>query len=118
MNPFGDHRATIAAKLVAAGVTVATIDPAASPPFVLIGAVTLDHAEGVGGWGGSVAVTIAVPPPGDLEALTALEELLTAVYGTLGFAPARTAQYQGGAGATSLPAYQLTYPAIIPNPNC
>jgi hypothetical protein len=118
VNPFGDHRTTMLGKLTAAGIDTATMNPAAAPPFVLVGAITTSAAEGIGAWASTVPVTIAVPPPGDLDALAALEELLTAVYGALGFAPARPASYTSGAATTSLPAYQLTYPASIPNPDC
>lgn len=117
MNPFTDHRDQVVARLQAAGVTTATTDPAARAPFVLVGLITTTAAEGIGGWAASFPVTIAVPPPGDHGAGLALEEGLTAVYATLGFAPARPQTYSADRDAP-LPAYQLTYPASIPNPAC
>jgi hypothetical protein len=117
VNVFGDHRSMMVSKLLANGVDVATGDPAARPPFVLVGLVTTTAAEGIGAWAATVPVTIAVPPPGDAVAADALEELLEAVYVALGFAPARPLTYNPD-GQTGLPAYQVAYPASIPNPNC
>lgn len=117
MSVFGDARATIAGKLTAAGLAGVTTDPAALPPFVLVDLVTLDRAVGVGAWGGSVPVKIVVPPPGDAAAGEALETALEVVVATLGFAPAVPGVYRG-AGDRELPAYTLTYPVDIPNPNC
>lgn len=118
MSAFGDYRADLVAKLVAAGIT-ATGDPAARPPFVLVGLVTTTAAEGIGSWAATIPVTVAVPPPGDAAAGAALEQMTEAVYGVLGFAPARPTTYSpGGDRDTALPCYQLTYPASIPNPAC
>jgi hypothetical protein len=118
MNPVGDYRSAIAAQLTAAGVEHVTTEPVAVAPFVLVGAWTGTAAQGRGGWAGSLAVTIAVPPPGNADALEALETALAAVYAALGFAPARPGPYTAGDGAAAVPAYHLTYPATIPNPNC
>ena len=117
MNGFTDHRQMMVGKLVAAGIDVATTEPAAAPPFVLVGLVTTTAAEGLGSWAATIPVTIAVPPPGDASAGTALEELLEQVYGALGFGPARPTIY-GADRDAPLPAYQITYPASIPNPAC
>ena len=119
MSAFGDYRADLVGKLRAAGVDVATGDPAARPPLVLVGLVTTTAAEGIGSWAATVPVTVAVPAPGDANAGAALEQLVQDVYAALGFAPARPTTYSpGGDRDTQLPAYQLTYPASIPNPDC
>lgn len=117
MSVFGDHRATMVGKLTAAGIDVATADPAHGAPFVLVGLVTTTAAEGIGAWAATIPVTIAVPPPGDAAAGAALEDLLERVYGALGFGPARPMTYSADRDSP-LPAYQITYPASIPNPAC
>jgi hypothetical protein len=117
MNPFGDHRADVAGKLTAAGVEHVTTDPAARPPFVLVGLITTTAAEGIGAWAATFPVTVAVPPPGDAVAAAAMETTVAAVYAAIGFAPARPITYSATPDAP-LPAYQLTYPASIPNPAC
>lgn len=117
MNGFTEHRRTMVDKLVANGVGIATTEPAAAPPFVLVGLVTTTATEGIGAWAATIPVTIAVPPPGDAAAGAALEELLEQVYAVLGFGPARPTIY-GADRDAPLPAYQITYPASIPNPAC
>lgn len=116
-NPFTDHRADVVGKLTAAGVENVTADPAARPPFVLVGLITTTAAEGIGAWAATFPVTIAVPPPGDAAAAAAMEDTLAAVYAAIGFGPARPTTYSPDP-AQSLPAYQITYPASIPNPAC
>lgn len=119
MTAVNDYRDGLVARLVAAGIVTATADPAARPPFVLVGMVTTTAAEGIGGWAATVPVTIAVPAPGDDAAGRALGDALVDVYAALGFAPARPITYSpGGDRDTALPAYALTYPASIPNPAC
>lgn len=117
MNPFGDHRADVAGKLVAAGVENVTTDPAARPPFVLVGLITTNAAEGIGAWAATFPVTVVVPPPGDAAAATSMETTVAAVYAALGFGPARPTIYSATPDAP-LPAYQITYQASIPNPAC
>ena len=117
MSAFTDARATIAGKLTAAGVPGVTVDPAALAPFVLVDLVTVNRSVGIGAWGASVPVKIVVPPPGNAEAAAALEATLETVLRTLGYAPAVPGVYRG-AGDTEHPAYTLTYPVDISNPDC
>lgn len=125
MNGFTALRDELLGKLTAAAITVAdtpvtiTTDPAANvPPFVLVGLITTAAADGLRAWKGTLPVTIAVPPPGDAVAAATLEDLLEDVYLAIGFAPARPGPYSAGENTTTLPAYVLTYPVSIPNPNC
>lgn len=114
MSAFSDLRADYAGKLTAAGLTNVTVDPAALAPFVLVDAVTVSGASGIGAWAASLPVRIVVPPPGDAMALAALEDTLETVLVTLGAAPAVPDTY----GPNDLPAYIVTYPVQVPNPNC
>jgi hypothetical protein len=117
VSAFGDTRESIAGKLRAAGVEGVTTDPAALAPFVLVDLITVDRPAGVGAWGASVPVKIVVPPPGDAAAAAALETALELVLRTLGYAPAIPGVYRG-AGTTEQPAYTLTYPIDVSNPDC
>jgi hypothetical protein len=117
VSSFGDVRADMAAKLAAAGLAGVTLDPAALAPFVLVDLATVDTAEGVGAWGATVPVKIVVPPPGDADAVAALEAGLEVVLVTLGFARAVPGRYTTGDGK-ELPSYTCTYAVHIPNPNC
>jgi hypothetical protein len=116
MNTFGQTRADYAGKLTAAGLAGVTLDPAALPPFVLVDLVTVDRVVGVGAWGASLPVKIVVPPPGDAAAADALETALETVLRTLGFAPASPTLYRGA--DKECPAYVVTYPVDVPNPDC
>lgn len=117
MSTFADVRAEMVGKLAAAGLP-ATADPAANVPCVLVGLATVDTAAGIGGWGATIPVRILVPPPGDLAAGTALEDMLTVVLVTLGFARAIPTTYRMSTAGVEVPCYELTYPREIPNPNC
>jgi hypothetical protein len=116
MTVFGELRETYRAKLAAAfgdGTNVTT-DPGALVPYVLVDAVTVVGSAGVGGWTGRLPIRCVVPAPGDAVALAALETMLETVLVTLGGAPATPET----SGPTDLPAYVVTYPVEIPNPNC
>lgn len=114
MSVFSDVRDDIAGKLTAAGVPDVTTDAAANVPFVLVDVITVDGAAGYGGWTGKLPIHIAVPPPGDATATAALEDRLELVLRTLGGAPA----VPGVIGPTNQPAYTVTIPVDIPNPDC
>lgn len=114
MSVFADLRAEWVAKLAAAGVE-ATRDPNANVPMVLVQPVTVTGTEGIGAWTGELVVSIVVPPPGDAAAVTALEDRLEAVLVTY---PSPTSAVPGTYGPGELPAYTVTYPVTIPNPNC
>ena len=113
MSVFQDVRAELVGKLVAAGVA-ATDDPRATPPMVLIGVPVVTAAQGVGGWAGQFPVWIVSPPPDDRAGLVWRLATLEACYRTLGFAPAAIDRW----GDRDAPAYQLTYPRTVPNPDC
>lgn len=115
MTVFGDLRAGMVAELVAAGVGDVTLNPNANVPFVLVQPVTVTGTEGVGAWSGELVVSIVVPPPGDAVAGDALEERLQAVLTTF---PAVISAVPGTYGPNELPAYTVTYPVTVPNPNC
>lgn len=119
MSALGDWRADLAAKLVAAGLP-ATLDPAASPPFVLVAPGDWIAASGVGAWSCSVPVVVATPPPGDAGQLAWLEDTAEAVYAVAGFPTggAFHGTYAPNDQAPALPAYTLTYLPDVPNPAC
>ena len=115
MNVFGDLRADYAGKLAAAGLTNVTTDPNALVPFVLVDAISgPGTGAGVGGWQGNLPIRIVAAPPGDGPTLAGLEEQLQVVLVTLGAAPFSADTY----GPKELPAYTVTYPVTVPNPNC
>ena len=116
MTVFGELRETYRAKLAAAFAdgTVVTTDPGALAPYVLVDAVTVTGTAGVGTWNATLPVRCVVPGPGDANALAALEELVETVLVTCGGAPAVPESY----GPTDLPAYVVTYPVLLANPNC
>lgn len=113
MNAFGDVRAELAAKLVAAGAP-ATTDPRASPPAVIIEPARVDAASGIGAWSCVIPVVIYSPPPGDAASLAWLETELQRCLVTLGFA---RADYTTG-GLKDVPLYRLEYVLDVPNPTC
>ena len=117
-SPFEQVRVDLAGKLQAAGLDVATIDPGAGVPFVLVGLIALTPpSSGVGAWAGRVPVSIVAAPPGNLAAGRWLEQTLTTVLATLGWAPATPTRYQLD-DTHDAPAYELTYPVDVPNPDC
>lgn len=114
MSTFHDVRAEVAGKLTAAGVPDVTLDPAANVPYVLVDAITVTGSAGYGGWTGTLPVRIVVPPPGNAAALAALEDRLELVLVALGGIPSDP----GVIGPTEAPAYTVSVPVDIPNPNC
>ena len=116
MTAIGDVRETYRGKLAAAFTdgTLVTTDPGALAPYVLVDAVTVVGAAGVGGWAGTLPIRCVVPGPGDADALAALEAMVETVLRTCGGAPAVPDTH----GPTDLPAYVITYPIDIPNPDC
>lgn len=115
MSGFADLAAELVGKLTAAGLP-ATDDPAALPPFVLVDLFTVDRAVGLGAWGVSVPIKIVNTPPGNVVCRRWLEDSLQTVLTTLGYAPAIATTYRHG--DRDCPAYSLTYPLEVPNPNC
>lgn len=116
MNVFDAARADLAGKLDTGAPFPVTLDPAANVPMILVDLVTVAGAAGVGGWKASIAVRVIVPPPGDAGALSALGDGLEWVLRTLGGAPAAAGVLP--VGAANCPAYTVTYPVDIPNPDC
>jgi hypothetical protein len=115
MSGFADVRAEIAGKLAAAEV-VATLDPRAQVPCVLVDLPRVTGSQGIGGWTVEVPIMILAPPPGDADAATwmldELEPVMTVYPGAL--ADPRTVNHAGG----DCPAYVVTVTATVPNPNC
>lgn len=121
VSVFDAARQVLADKLnAAAGAAFATLDPAAVPPFVLVGLVDAPDpagGRGIGAWPCQIPVYIAVPPPGDADAAAAMGDRLEVVWRTLGAAPTVAGIYTAP-GGTDLPAYTVTYPVDVPNPDC
>jgi hypothetical protein len=117
VSAFGDLRAEIAGKLIAAGVA-ATTDPAANPPFVLVGPANprTSPNAGVGAWSVIVPISIATPPPSDAATLAWREDQLEAVLIALGPIDGDDGTYTFI--GKDLPAYRLEYRTEAPNPNC
>ena len=116
MNVFDTARGELAAKLDTGAPFTVTTDPAGNPPMILVDLVTVAGAAGVGGWSATIPVRVIVPPPGDAGAAAALGDGLEWVLRTLGGAPANPTVL--AVGAANCPAYTITYPADIPNPDC
>lgn len=122
MSVFEDMRTAYRDRLDAAnGTGFATLDPAALPPFVLVGLIDApDPASGRGGigsWRCRLPVVVAVPPPGDAAGVAAMGDALEQVWRTLGAAPTEAGPYTAP-GRAELPAYTVTYPVDVPNPDC
>jgi hypothetical protein len=117
VSAFSDVRGEWAGKLAAAGALGVTLDPTALPPFTLVDLVTVTGASGVGGWAAQLPVRVVVAPPGDANAAAQLEDGLQIVLTTLGAAPAFPGTVTA-AGGKDCPAYTVTYPVDVPNPNC
>ena len=115
MSNLQAHRVTLAGKLYAAGLP-AQLDPRAVPPFVLVDAPTVNGGIGIGGWSVEYPVRVVAPPPGNAEALVWLLEQTELILRTLGPAAADPGTYD--ADGKACPAYTLTYPADVPNPDC
>lgn len=113
MSVFQDVRLELVDKLRAAGVE-ATANPAVTPPCVLIGVPVVTAAQGVGGWAGEFPVWIISPPPDSAQGLAWRLDQLEACYRSIGFAPA----YVDSWGDRDAPAYLLTYPRTVTNPDC
>lgn len=115
MSVFDDVRTLYRDKLAAAGLGDVTTDPAANVPFVLVDAITITGTQGVGAWTATLPIRIVVGPPGDAAALAALQDRLQVVLTTF---PAPTSAVPETFGPRDLPAYTVTYPVTVPNPNC
>jgi hypothetical protein len=113
VGAIADERATIAGKLTAAGMTI-TLDPGAVAPFVLVGQPVGVSASGVGAWQITYPIIVASTPPGDAASLAWRLEQVETIVLTLGWAPFAPGIY----GPKDLPAYTLTYPRTVTNPNC
>lgn len=118
VSNLNDERAVIAGKLTAAGVSPVTLDPASSAPFVLVGPPRSDGAAvGIGGWAVRYPVVVAAAPPGDLAALAWQLDQLELVLRTLGPSDDWAPGTYDPAGK-ALPAYTITYPRDVANPDC
>jgi hypothetical protein len=112
------ERETIAGKLAAAGVSSVTLDPAMSAPFVLVGPPRSNGAgAGIGGWAVRYPVIVAATPPGDAAALAWQLDQVELILRTLGPSDDWTPGTYDPAGK-NLPAYTITYPRDVPNPDC
>jgi hypothetical protein len=116
VSVFHDARVELAGKLTAAGIERVTLDPTASPPFVLVGPHTGDGSVGVGGWSITVPITVAVPPPADAPAYVFLADVVEAICRTIGWIDHRPTTYT--LGTTELPAYELPVALDVTNPDC
>lgn len=115
MGALNDTRATIAAKLTAAGIP-ATLDPRQPPPCVLIDLPQIVTTAGIGGWGCEIDVVALAVPPGGVEAAAWLLDTAEMVLRTLGPALGGPGRYDPA--GKDLPAFTLTYPTDVPNPDC
>jgi len=117
-SAMGTARAGMAAAITAAG-EPATLNPVGNPPMILVDAGTWESASGVGAWDVSIPVRCIVPPPGDADALGALEAMVEHVLSALGWAVAEPASWAPSpATPHPMPCYTLTYRRQIPNPDC
>jgi hypothetical protein len=113
MGAIGDERDLLAGKLTAAGLTV-TLDPAAVPPFVLIGQPVGIAPSGVGAWRVAYPIIVASPPPGNGDSLAWRLEQVETILLTLGWAPFTPGTY----GPKDYPSYTMELARDVTNPNC
>lgn len=116
MSAFHDVRVDLAGKLAAAGVDTVTLDPRQPPPCVLVDAPTVRGGAGVGGWTCDYPVVVLAVPPGGADTLTWLLDQVELILRTLGPAAATPGRYDPA--GKDLPAYTVTYPRDVPNPDC
>lgn len=115
MNAFDQVRADLAAALTAAGVDRVTLTRTETPPFVYVGMPTGPGIPiGLGAWRAEYPITAVTWPPGDGTAATWLLDQVQATLTVLGLAAFRPVSW----GDDQWPAYLLTYPRDVPNPNC
>lgn len=117
MTSLGAARAEMAAAITAAG-QPGTTDPTAQTPLVLVDAGMYTAASGVGAWNVTVPVRCVVPGPGNADALAALEAMVEAVLGVLGWAAAEPGTWAPAPNVAAMPCYTLAYSRLIPNPAC
>ena len=117
VTAMGDERAAMAAALTTSGAP-GTINPVDLPPMVLVDAGRWETSAGVGGWDVVIPVRCVVPPPGDADALAALESMVEDVLAVLGWAAAEPGTWAPASTVTPVPCYTLTYRRQIPNPTC
>jgi hypothetical protein len=116
VNAFTDARTELAGKLAAAGVTV-SIDPRAVPPYVLVDVPTITAGQGRGGWSATIPIRVVAAPPGTAAALEWLLDQTELVLRTLLTARDAVPGTVDAAGK-DCPAYTITVPVQIPNPDC
>ena len=108
-------RAQLAAVLVDAGVDRVTLVRTETAPFVFVGMPTGNGQNiGIGAWRAEYPVTAVALPPGESNSSAWLLEQVELILRTLGLAPFKPTSW----GADELPAYVLTYPRDVPNPDC
>lgn len=116
MNVFDDARAELAGKLAAAGVPAST-DPRAVPPYVLVDVPTITGGQGRAGWSATIPVRIVAAPPGTASALSWMLDQLETVLRTVRSATVADPGTVDAAGK-DCPAYTVTVPVSIANPDC
>lgn len=115
MSAFGDVRAELVGKLVAAGVP-ASGDPARQAPCVLVDACLVTGTAGIGAWTVTTPVVILATPPLDAKGLAWMEEQLEAVLLALG--PGRALYRTYNLAGKDLPAYVVEIAGEAANPTC
>lgn len=112
-------RAQLAAVLVAAGVDAVTLVRTEVAPFVFVGLPTgTGQNIGIGAWRCEYPITAVGIGPGDSDAAAWLLTQVELILRTLGLAVFRPTSWSTGPDGPDLPAYQLTYPRDVPNPDC
>ena len=114
VSNLADTRQAIADQLAAAGVDRVTLTRTETAPFVFVGLPVGLSAVGIGAWHCEYPITAVYLSPGDVNAATWALEQVEKIVGALGFAVFRPTSW----GDDQWPAYLLTYPRDVPNPNC
>jgi hypothetical protein len=99
-------RVDLAAALGAAGLPVALDPRNVSPPTVVVGLPNVVGWEGACVAAVEIDLTPVAPPPGNLDAVESLLDLVAALLGLYPFALARPATLE--VGGQLLPAYSIT----------
>lgn len=114
MSVFDDLRASVASKLDAATVENVTLDPAVTPPAVLVG-IPENVSSSALGWETTLPVYLIAPAPGGVDAVDwLLEQLPLALHALRPSATARPTLYP--IGDVDCPAYRVDYVATVPSP--
>ena len=87
------------------------------PPYVLVDVPTITGGAGRAGWSATIPIRVVAAPPGTASALSWLLDTVETVLRTVLTAAGADPGTVDAAGK-QCPAYTITVPVQIPNPDC